>query len=123
LSDNLKSRANLFITNQQEQEEPNDSEVEPNEDYQQQNPKTNKEISNKTMEPTSSTELQAHATSADEEAVNKVAEKIETLRLGPRQVRKQRQPLGQSLSCCFDRSTKPTNQQQLHNAQSHSPKT
>jgi hypothetical protein len=99
--------------------------VEPNEDYQQQNPKTNKEISSKAMEPTSSTELQAHATSADEEAVNKVAEKIETLRLGPRQVGKQRktQPLGRSLTCCFDRSTKLMNQQRLHNAQSHSPKT
>lgn len=42
------------------------------------------------MPGNSSTESQVHSTSlADEEAVNKVAEKIDTLRMGPRQVRYQ----------------------------------
>lgn len=71
----------------QEQEEPNDSEVEPNEEYPQSAPKVNKEIVNE-MVSGASTEPQVliNPTSADEEAVNKVAEKIDTLRMGPRQV-------------------------------------
>lgn len=67
------------IDRQQEQEEPNDSEVEPGEDYQQS--KNGKETDAETQSPTVSS-------TADEEAVNKVAEKIETLRMGPRQVKK-----------------------------------
>lgn len=62
-----------------EQEEPNDSEVEPSDDY----PSGSKKDSvNDSM---SSPEHQA-AVTADEEAVNKVAEKIDTLRMGARQV-------------------------------------
>lgn len=63
-----------------EQEEPNDSEVEPSDDF----PSGSKKGS--ANESMSSPELQA-ATTADEEAVNKVAEKIDTLRMGSRQVR------------------------------------
>jgi hypothetical protein len=62
----------------QEQEEPNDSEVEPGEDYQQKNGKEGA-ADNESQSPIVSS-------TADEEAVNKVAEKIDTLRMGPRQV-------------------------------------
>lgn len=66
----------------QEQEEPNDSEVEPTEDFSQPSSKTSKG-----SEVTSSIESQPiNTSSADEEAVNKVAEKIDTLRMGPRLV-------------------------------------
>lgn len=71
-----------MIHHLQEQEEPNDSEVEPVEDYQQQNPKVNRESTSETE-----THSPVALTSADEEAVNKVAEKIDTLRMAPRQVR------------------------------------
>lgn len=74
-----------LILNSQEQEEPNDSEVEPNEEFPQKpTAKAGKEVSN---EMVTSTDPPVHNTSADEEAVNKVAEKIDTLRMGPRQVR------------------------------------
>lgn len=70
--------------NSQEQEEPNDSEVEPTEDYQQQTSKVIKETASEGG--TAETQVLAATSSADEEAVNKVAEKIDTLRMGPRQV-------------------------------------
>lgn len=56
--------------------------MEPVEDYQQQNPKVNRESTSETE-----THSPVALTSADEEAVNKVAEKIDTLRMAPRQVR------------------------------------
>lgn len=68
---------------EQETEEPNDSEVEASEDYQNQTMKVVKDV-----EITSETNI--ISSSADEEAVNKVAEKIDTLRMGPRQVRKEK---------------------------------
>lgn len=79
---------NNILIFKQEQEEPNDSEVEPNEDFPQQpTSKVNKEIVNEMVSGTSSTDPLAHVTSlTDEEAVNKVAEKIDTMRIGPRQV-------------------------------------
>lgn len=71
----------------QEQEETNDSEVEPTEEYPQSTSKVNKEIVNESV---ATTDVQVpNTSSADEEAVNKVAEKIDTLRMGPRQVRNQ----------------------------------
>jgi hypothetical protein len=75
--------------NLQEQEEPNDSEVEPNEDFPQTS-KVNKETAG---EGASETQALPTSSSADEEAVNKVAEKIDTLRMGPRQVRKSKAKL------------------------------
>jgi ABC-type Mn2+/Zn2+ transport system ATPase subunit len=75
-------RRNLDLTfNSQEQEEPNDSEVEPGEDFQ---PSKVKETA---TEGESETKILTASSSADEEAVNKVAEKIDTLRMGPRQVK------------------------------------
>lgn len=71
----------------QEQEETNDSEVEPTEEYPQSTSKVNKEVVNESVSGTATTDVQApNTSSADEEAVNKVAEKIDTLRMGPRQV-------------------------------------
>lgn len=79
----------LFID--QDQEETNDSEVEPTEEYPQSTSKVNKEIANESVSGTATTDIQVpNTSSADEEAVNKVAEKIDTLRLGPRQVRYRR---------------------------------
>lgn len=77
----------MHITTQ-EQEETNDSEVEPTEEYPQSTSKVNKEVVNESVSGTATTDVQApNTSSADEEAVNKVAEKIDTLRMGPRQVR------------------------------------
>ena len=70
----------VFNEKFQEQEEPNDSEVEPNEDYHQQPPTAKVAMSEINSEP-------PQVSSTDEEAVNKVVEKIDTMRIGPRQVR------------------------------------
>lgn len=69
--------------------------MEPNDDYPQQpSSKVSKEVANDQVSGNSSTETQVHSTSlADEEAVNKVAEKIDTLRMGPRQVKYQLEAL------------------------------
>lgn len=75
------------IVCQQEQEEPNDSEVEPNEEYPQQPAsKVSKEVVSEIVSTTITEQQTLNTLLADEEAVNKVVEKIDTLRMGPRQV-------------------------------------
>lgn len=91
---------------QQEPEEPNDSEVEPIDDFQRPTTKVTKE--NITDDGTLEAFYQAHQLSlADEEAVNKVVEKIDTLRLGPRQVNWWFKIYVQLLIVVFNRSLRP----------------
>ena len=62
--------------------------MEPSDDYQQQTSKASKEVESESSPASAGGEMQVNSTSsADEEAVNKVAEKIDTLRMGPRQVK------------------------------------
>lgn len=71
----------------QEQEEPNDSEVEPTDEFPLPASKANKENSSEVVPGLLTETAVLNTSSADEEAVNKVAEKIDTLRMGPRLVR------------------------------------
>ena len=71
----------------QEQEEPNDSEVEANEEYQQQpNTKVNKETTNEIVSNTpsvGSTEPQTSIAevATDEDALNRITEKLGTMKV------------------------------------------